>query len=750
MRKTWYYKMLLSYLPIFFVVTFLILFLYFHSLSERNEKQIIDTHKLLGMEISQLVDTNLQAINVAFSRETVYNDDWRSFLANAGSEYYKYRAYSRIGELMASNRLIDSIYLINFKDEIVLGNSRPYSLAEFERFSFLKQRELDGYSPKWSNVHSGKLTSGELMTGQAQEEQRMITLYKKAGPLERDGLILINVDVGKLQQIVDRAYSPDLLKVQVVNEWGTVVLGGDKTYGEGADADIGSGLKVVDLKSAATGWTYQVGYERSWLFGLSSIVSNLGLLLAVVAVLLGGLTIVLVTRRHYQPIQQIMNRLFNARLDGLPGDGKSTNELKWIQTALVKYMDHSKQYEHLYLSEQELRSRYEARKMLDGSRGWDIRVWAAICERFELPADFAVRQCLLIELDDIGSFTRQYSEKDQELLRYVVGKAVREMAKGKEVPLFSDWISGERLLIVLFVADRQSDHALIVQELVQSLIDWVDRNLRFTVTIGVGAPVINDEKLPYSYAAAKASLANKFTFGKNRSFAYAEREINPMKELHDLISLIGQIVKSLMQGRSEWEDELRALLETMKRHSLSRDEILNLLQYLAYQIQKALAQHNEAIAAYWQAELSPSLEEKLQTEETLDELTVYLIQIITPLCRKIAEHHKSAKHYDLMKRVKEYVELHYCDDTLSLESLSDHFGIGDKYLSKLFKETLGINFGEFVTQLRLDKAKELLLQTSYSIHEVSQQVGYVNPLSFTRVFKRTLGMTPSELRQRNG
>jgi len=760
MRRNWYFNMLMSYLPIFLIVTFFLLFLYFYSLSDRNEKQIVETHKLIGLKIIQLVDSNLLAINETFSRETVYNDVWKSFLTNDdNNEFNKYNAFVRIHEAMASNPLIESIYLVNLKDQIVLGNSKPYTLSEFEQFFQLDQRKLASNKSSWSNIytflkaksgHNQELSRNEddqnpnvsKRKDQEHERVRIITLTKTVGLRPKDGLLLVSVDIDKLQETIDRAYNPELIKVRVFNDEGTEILGA-------SNEEHNKEKMVVELASPVTGWTFQIGYSPGWLFNSPSVLSHMDLLIAIAAVIIGAVVIILVTRRHYRPVQQIMSRIFNSPADGWADVRKDRDEWKWIQTALETYMDHSRRYEHLYLSEHEQRNRYVIREMLEGSRPFDALIWMAIKERYQLLDNLRVKQCLLMEIDEYSSFNRLYSDKDRELLRFTVKNVATELAGAGGAKLYCDWVSGERLLIVLFMAPSQLQESTFARDLVHSILDWVERNLRFTITAGIGTPATDEEKTVASYQEAKAALSYKMVLGKNRALEYADLTFNPGKELRDLIGMIAQIVSSLLQGKNEWENSLYALLETMRHHLLSRDDIVNLLQYLVYQLQKDVALQNETIAQYWKSECMQPLEAKLQAQETLEDMHQHLLQFIRPLFQQIVDHQKMTKHYVLMHKVKEYIEHNYCDDMLSLEALSSHFQMGDKYLSQLFKDTFGINFGEFVTDLRLKKARELLLQTTDPIQEIGQQVGYANPLTFTRVFKRTLGMTPSELRQRN-
>lgn len=70
------------------------------------------------------------------------------------------------------------------------------------------------------------------------------------------------------------------------------------------------------------------------------------------------------------------------------------------------------------------------------------------------------------------------------------------------------------------------------------------------------------------------------------------------------------------------------------------------------------------------------------------------------------------------------------------------------YFSKLFKDEAGCNFVEYVTNLRIRKAKELLVGNDKSMKEICGAVGYSDPNYFSRIFKKNTGMTPTEFREK--
>lgn len=108
---------------------------------------------------------------------------------------------------------------------------------------------------------------------------------------------------------------------------------------------------------------------------------------------------------------------------------------------------------------------------------------------------------------------------------------------------------------------------------------------------------------------------------------------------------------------------------------------------------------------------------------------------------------KEEQQKKLKKEILAYLEGHYRDEDLSQTSVADAFQITNYTLSRMFKNQVGVGFTEYVNSKRLEYAKELLLTTNYSVREISVMVGFANDNYFSRIFKATVGMSPTAFRE---
>ena len=101
---------------------------------------------------------------------------------------------------------------------------------------------------------------------------------------------------------------------------------------------------------------------------------------------------------------------------------------------------------------------------------------------------------------------------------------------------------------------------------------------------------------------------------------------------------------------------------------------------------------------------------------------------------------------DIIDSALRYIDSHYTDEEISLDSVAIASNISANYLSALFSQKVGLSFVEYVTKKRMDRAKQLLKKTDKRSGEIAVEVGYKDPRYFSFVFKKKTGCTPSQYR----
>lgn len=104
----------------------------------------------------------------------------------------------------------------------------------------------------------------------------------------------------------------------------------------------------------------------------------------------------------------------------------------------------------------------------------------------------------------------------------------------------------------------------------------------------------------------------------------------------------------------------------------------------------------------------------------------------------------------IVVKALDYIEAHFAEPDMSLFGAAERIGLSHPYLSRMFKEEMGQTFVEYVTELRINKAREKLSDPDAKVYEVAGAVGYTDYGYFVRVFKKLVGYSPSDYRKQLG
>ncbi|MBN2222165.1 MAG: helix-turn-helix domain-containing protein, partial [Vallitaleaceae bacterium] len=134
--------------------------------------------------------------------------------------------------------------------------------------------------------------------------------------------------------------------------------------------------------------------------------------------------------------------------------------------------------------------------------------------------------------------------------------------------------------------------------------------------------------------------------------------------------------------------------------------------------------------------------QEVQAFDTVFEMKDYLVQKAKSVTKAIRED-KETKVSAFIQEAMSYVDVHYKKD-LRLKEVAEEVSISPQYFSKVFKDELGYNFIDYLTKVRMEKAKLLLKDAKTSVKEICFEIGYNDPNYFSRLFKRLEGMSPTE------
>lgn len=259
--------------------------------------------------------------------------------------------------------------------------------------------------------------------------------------------------------------------------------------------------------------------------------------------------------------------------------------------------------------------------------------------------------------------------------------------------------------------------------------------------IGVGKPCRHLHDIVHSYKQASLALQYKFYCGTGHIIYY-----NELARYESLQQYPTDMEKELFNDykAAETTAEIEQCVqyfygEILQKGPLDTQSVYDLTVRLLVGIEQRVLSESEHVSTYERFDVMSIV--KL---ETLEDIKHYVIHFLIGLKEVLSKNQKES-HRSIIKKTIHHMEQE-CQFA-SLQSVAQKVYMTPTYLSLLFKTNTGKTFIEHLTDIRMDKAKDMLKSTHYKNYEVAERVGYQDPRYFSQIFKKKVGLSPSEYRE---
>ena len=308
----------------------------------------------------------------------------------------------------------------------------------------------------------------------------------------------------------------------------------------------------------------------------------------------------------------------------------------------------------------------------------------------------------------------------------------------------------------LLMADNEEQMSERVKELSKDLEEIMKNYSTIAYFGGIGQPVARLRELEESFREAERALAARFTMELNQIISVEDiRMAQNVDTLDDIeITSFGEIEKTrtmlekfLNNGA---EDEIDEFVDVYI-NELSEENLKSVLmrQYIimdAYIVMMSFCEKIEGIEGEMQAQ-SEELKNSMKTIQTLEEIKNYIRMLLKKIIG-VRDTISGRRYSDIIEIAKDQIRKTYMSDEISLNTIAAEVGMSPSYFSSIFSKEMGKTFVEYLTEIRMDRAKELLMCSSMKTSEIGYEVGYKDPHYFSYIFKKTQNCTPKEFRAR--
>ena len=305
----------------------------------------------------------------------------------------------------------------------------------------------------------------------------------------------------------------------------------------------------------------------------------------------------------------------------------------------------------------------------------------------------------------------------------------------------------------LLMADNEEQMSERVKELSKDLEEIMKNYSTIAYFGGIGQPVARLRELEESFREAERALAARFTMELNRIISVEDiRMAQNVDTLDDIeITSFGEIEKTrtmlekfLNNGA---EDEIDEFVDVYI-NELPEENLKSVLmrQYIimdAYIVMMSFCEKIEGI----EGEMQAQSEELKNSMKTLEEIKNYIRMLLKKIIG-VRDTISGRRYSDIIEIAKDQIRKTYMSDEISLNTIAAEVGMSPSYFSSIFSKEMGKTFVEYLTEIRMDRAKELLMCSSMKTSEIGYEVGYKDPHYFSYIFKKTQNCTPKEFRAR--
>ncbi|WP_166239603.1 helix-turn-helix transcriptional regulator [Paenibacillus turpanensis] len=658
-------------------------------------------------------------------------------------------AYDYLQYLAAANEgLIHSIDMYYRNNRMTISSTTGYQrvepAAQWTQLDWLDSLDFSGSNFVWLDEAPSTITRSD-----GQKMMTLVASYPYRQDMANLGYVVINVDASKamtlLQSKGSGLSSGNLFVVGPQTQYSTAgVVAPEDVLASVGEASEESGNRVVDVGgsehmvthnsfTSPPGWKLVSMAPINQFYEKSATIHQMLLVIGLVSIALGVLVSNVFTNQIYHPLRSLLERTKDLFRDGV-GPRKSANEYVQINTLidnlsvkvnqledtlqanlpLVKQSFVSSLLQHMVVGEEQLHDYLRLMGIPNPPR-----YCSALAFRF-----------------DEEMVNKLNVENAQFLMYHFIERL--ESGNSKDLLCLAVKTSDFGVGAIVF-SDSPVEETLIKRiEYVQS---YTYANFMFQVVASVGPWTEQLLEAGQSYQAAMNQLQYRYLFPDIEVFtgeswqlreegvetidgSWVQRWMKVLKanDLPAAEEVLQQVKSRLREGRFSTvyakqaaHDAVHMFRQFLFEVSLDKDELL--------------------------AEETARLAAGTETIEQWEERVMLAVSRAFSLLKERSEN----RSLHVIDKVKEHIRNHLAVD-LSLNAVADQVSLNPAYLSRMFKSLTGTNYVDYVTSERMSKAKELLQTSSENIEQIALSVGYYNPAYFTKKFKETFGMTPSEFR----
>ncbi len=347
----------------------------------------------------------------------------------------------------------------------------------------------------------------------------------------------------------------------------------------------------------------------------------------------------------------------------------------------------------------------------------------------------------VMKIDDFDNAVQSFVEENKQLLTFAVSNITEELADNSNYS--TCFTMKENEFVLIFYSDKLTNGKYT--NLCDEIIMCLNKFLKVSVSFGIGSATNSILALNFSYREALAALRHTFYTGENSVIHINDVKLNTDGiNYPDLYKDEGRLMNCLRLG--DGMEAIHIIDRIFKYLGASRHLPVDYVQSVCIELISIAARNIHEMGENLDhiADSRSGILDNIHLISSLTELKEYLTGIFIKITDYFSKKYNQ-KNIKNIQKIKEVIDSQYMKN-LGVIDIAGEVYLSPNYISMVFKQETGESITEYLTKVRIEKAKQLLRSTDCKILEISELVGYENPNYFSTVFKKYTGVYPQKYR----
>ncbi len=344
------------------------------------------------------------------------------------------------------------------------------------------------------------------------------------------------------------------------------------------------------------------------------------------------------------------------------------------------------------------------------------------------------------DLDLYSDGTQITAEKRQEsaLMSFVLFNVSDEIVSREKAGVA--YQEGNNKVCVLFMGNRTREFGEKIMEICQMIQSKLKELMALDVSISVGSWARTQQELLVSHELAEKGIEYRYLLGGR---LLIDMEEQPEENTLSIKNVVEALVTALKTGRKENADHILEKISSDIKHQSARVDKSRACVYLQQIIRAADETCEDMVPDSKLFSKREALLQQVTEQNSFDSAFELVKSHVGEIFQTLSDANSSSGQRQA-RLALDYIQKNYMDPDLSLNSICSYLNISTSYFSTIFKDLTGETFTEVLIRTRMEKAKELLENTTMKNYEIAEKVGFADPHYFGISFKKMTGCTPTE------